>query len=253
MRIFFNRQHRILQVFPELVNVNEFVSLEIYSGQLNPLVAPDEAVLIQSVLPASVLLIPFTYDYQQVGNIFLIGVLADGNKRLVAENPIVSGDHFNAMYLNALRGLKTRKRWFKGLRSERVKIFFKSIAGQCTCRDEEFQVSDSNCTICGGSGQLAGYVGSYFDAVIDNDYKKVKLKTADGRTVTVDAFTGCVFEFPFLNDECILERATGDRYTINSVSYNHFGGQLIDMTFNMILLPDYFNFKYTLIGDSDGN
>jgi len=251
MRIFFDRQFKQMQVVTEIENLSEFVLLEVYRGTFSPLEEPGQSKFLADNSPTDIFFIDFKYSYRQTGNVYLVGVLADGNKRAVSSCSISSGTHHNNMYDNAVRGLNTRKDWYQKLRSERVKIFFKSLQGTCTCWDEEMKVANPNCALCGGSGKVLGYVGSYFNVMIDNDFKKVKMRTQEGRSVSVEGLEGWLFKYPFVNDECILERKSGDRYTINNVTYKHFGGHLIEMSFMLIMLGDSFNFKLTLLGGGD--
>lgn len=247
MRIYFNRASKILQIFPEVKNLQEYVSLKVYHGVISPLEA-DESFLLKEVSPATMLLIPFQYSYQQTGNIYVVGVRADKTSSVIAQAPITSGAYLNSMYDNAHRGLKTRKGWYLKLRKERAKIYFKSVSTVCSCFDLSFNTADPNCSVCGGSGKTAGYVGSEFDVMVENDVKRTKILTPNGRSVTVDSLEAWIFEFPFVNDECILERSNGDRYTINNTVYKHFGGQLVEMSFNLVLISDSFNYTLTLIG-----
>lgn len=238
-----------MQVVTELPNLMEFVSLEVYHGNFSPLEREGESKFLAVNAPIEVFFINFEYSFRKTGNIYLIGVSADGKKGLISSCSISSGTHYNPMYDNAVRGLHTRKDWYQRLRSERVKIFFKSLQARCVCWDAEMKLPNPSCCECGGTGRVLGYVGGYFDVMIDNDFKKVKMRDMEGSSVSVEGLEGWLFKYPFVNDECILERKSGDRYTINNVTYKHFGGHLIEMSFILIMLGDSFKFKLTLLGD----
>jgi hypothetical protein len=248
MRVFIDRQRKQMQLVIPGINYGEYASFEVYRGIMSPLENDSEAVLIKETSPAMFVFINFNYSYFQTGNIYLIGVMADGVKKLISAKPITAGTEFSPMYDQALRGLNIRKGWYKSLRSEKANIFFKSLSRDCSCWDNDFSVANPNCTVCGGTGRISGYVGKEFDVMIFNDFKKVKTLSPEGRKMSVDGLEAWVFEFPFVNDECILERRNGDRYTINDVSYKNFGGQLIEMSFNLIMLSDSFDYKFELLG-----
>lgn len=248
MRVFIDRQRNLMQLVVTGINYGEYISFEIYRGIMSPLEKDSEAFLIKEVSPALVVFFDFNYSYFQTGNIYLVGVMADGVKKLISSKPIIAGTEFSPMYDQAIRGLNVRKSWYKSLRSERVNIFFKSISQVCSCWDADFKVANPNCTICGGTGRISGYVGKEFDVMVDNDFKKTKILSPEGRKMAVDSLEAWIFKFPFVNDECIIERRNGDRYTINDVFYKNFGGQLIEMSFNLIMLSDSFDYKFDLLG-----
>ena len=249
MRIFLDRLHKQLQIVLADINLLEYKSFEVYKGIMSPLEDDSESVLLKTLDPISFIFVDYTYSYFQTGNIYLVGVLADDNKKMIDSKSITAGTDLSPMYNQALKGLQVRKDWFSSLRSEKAQIYFKSLERDCSCWDEEFNQADPNCNVCGGTGRISGYVGKEFDVMVGNDYKKTKILTPEGRKMSVEGFEAWIFEFPFVNDECILIRKNGDRYTINDVSYKHFGGQLIEMSFVLVMLSDSFDYKFKLLGD----
>jgi len=248
MRIYFSRNSNILQILIE-ESLTEFTSLKVYQGPVSPLQSLSDCIELHTTVPISLLNISYDFSNHQVGNIFLIGITSNGSQKLIGAEPIVGGSNYNDFYDNIARGHSVRKNWYQKLRKEQTAIYFKSMGATCECYDPHFNNADPSCTTCAGTGRVASYVGSYFDVMIENDYKKIKVRDPNGKRVTIDALEAWVFESPYINDECIIERQNGDRYSVQNVTYKHIGGHLIEESFNLVLLPDSFAFNYELVGD----
>ena len=246
MRIYLSRTSSILQVVPE-TELTAFIKLLVYVGPISPLLSEEDSIKLTEVLPADLINISFSYSNHQTGSIFLVGLTASTEKELIGESPIVGGSHLNNFYDGLANGLHVRKDWYSKLRSEKTKIFFKSFGGKCTCYDHTFDNSDPNCDTCAGTGRVSSYVGSYFQVMVGNDYKKKKVRDPNGKRVVIEALEAWVFKHPYVNDECLLERQNGDVFSIQNVTYKHLGGQLIEESFDLVLLPDSYVFNYELM------
>jgi len=246
MKFYYDRNNALMQIVPEYRNLSDFVQLKVYLGPVSPIDNESECVKLWEGSPLTLIPVTKTFSNHTTGNLYIVGIAASGIKKEIGSTSITGNNHFNDFYDNMTRGLKIRKDWYSKLRSERAIIYFKQSTGTCVCYDQNFNNSNPDCPTCKGTGESKGYIGSSYNVMVGNDYKKVKVRDPNGKSVKVEALEAWIFEFPFVNDECILQRQNGDRFFINNVTYKHLGGNLIEEAFNLVLMPDSFEFTYNL-------
>lgn len=229
-------------------NLLQYKTIEIYLGTVSPLSAETDTLKLYAASPSNLISFEREFSNHAIGDLYLLGVHPDGSRRIVDTAPITGNAHMNDFQDNLKRGLAIRKEWYHKLRSEQVQLYFKSFGADCTCYNHHtFSMSDPNCPICRGQGKINSYLGTYYNVMIDNDYKKAKVRDPNGKVVVIDVLEGWVNGFPFINDETMLIRQNGDVFSLQNVIYKHLGGNLVEESFAMVLMPDTYTFNYKLI------
>jgi len=246
MRLFYEFNRGVFQIYPDLKDSKPYLEIRVFLADNNPVESPETALLLYTAPVADMYLIPYALRTNDVGSIWVIGTMEGNVYDVLGVLPLRKQNHFNNFYDNMGRGLKERKHWFEKLRNEEVNVFWKTFGTTCSCWNNLRQQANPSCPLCGGTGKKQEYVGSRFRMMLQEEYTRVT-STEDSGRVTTQKMPAWFFGFPYVGDGCIVQRQNGDNLVIQNVEYKFIGGDLIEQSFELVLFPDTFGFRYTLV------
>lgn len=252
MKLFYEFNQGVFQVYPEIRDSKAYQTVEVWFADNNPVQSPDTGVRLYSGLPSDLYIIPYRLRTDMVGSIWVVGITHAGPYEVLGVLPLRKQVHFNNFYDNMNRGLKERKRWFEKLRHEEVNVYWKTFGTTCSCWNNLRKQANPSCELCGGTGKTQEYLGSRFKMMLQEEYQRITSAEESGR-ITTQKMPGWFFGFPYVTDGCIVQRQNGDNLVIQNTEYKFLGGDLIEQSFELVLFPDTFGFRYTTIEGAPWN
>ncbi len=241
MEVFVDRQNSRMQVLCK-APLTDYTTLSVVLARGDY----RRGISLYSGVPGPNLLFRYSFSTNDIADIYLIGTRPSGEEVIVDTKPLRGGTTNQSLLLRqeTVKVLEQRNRRLS-LAGE-VILYLRQSEEPCSCYNEAFENSNPGCTVCGGTGVVASHLGLRSRAVIP-DAETVRYQKEAAGTMNQREYTNCFAgPFPYLQDNDVLERGSGERYFIQKTSDQRLGNELIGQEFTLVSIQDYYPVRFTM-------
>lgn len=241
MEVFVDRQKSRMQVIcKEPITDYTAMSVLLARGDYR------RGISLYSGVPTKNLLFTYGFSTNDVADIYLIGTRPTGEEVVIGTKPLRGGTlNSNLLLRQELVKLHEQRRR-RLLLAEETILYLRQNENRCSCWNAAFENPVSGCTVCGGTGIVASHLGLRSRVVIpDAETVKYQKESAgiSNQRESGNCFAG---PFPYLQDNDVLERGSGERYFIQKTSDQRFANELIGQEFNLVNIQDFYPVRFTM-------
>lgn len=208
----------------------------------------NNGITLYTGVPNPNLLFTYGFSTNSMGDIYLIGTKVDGQKVVLDAKPM-RGDIKNGNLLMRQELVKIHQQRQRRLTlAEEVVVYLQQDAQRCTCYNKAYDQATPGCTICGGNGVITSHLGVRIRVAIP-DQEGVKYQQEAVGSINLREHSGCFTgPFPYIQDQDIIQRASGERYFIQKSGDQRFGDEMIGQEFSLISIQDYYPLRFVMAG-----